>query len=96
VQDYLAAHHHFVEWLDGLRDAPDPRELERRLRSVAMVAAARGMTGTHWTFVVDGLVAYVNKRYPGDLLLSSYVSKGFDYSNIWDELMRAMDGDQSV
>jgi hypothetical protein len=43
VQHYVAAHQEFVEWLDDLPSAPDPQELERRLRSLAMVAAARGI-----------------------------------------------------
>jgi hypothetical protein len=91
MQHYLAAHQEFVEWLDELPSAPDPHELERRLRSLAMVAAERGMTSTHWAFVVDGLIAHVNRHRPGDLLLSSYVSRGFDYSHVWSDLRRVMD-----
>lgn len=91
MQDYLAAHQGFVEWFDDLSSSPDPHELERRLRLLAMVAAARGMTATHWSFVVDGLIAHVNRHHPGDVLLSSYVSRGFDYASVWDELSRAME-----
>jgi hypothetical protein len=87
---YLAAHHEFVAWLDGLAAAPEANEVEKRLRSLAMVSAERGMTATHWTFVVDGLVAYAERKFPGDILLSSYLARGFDYSNIWNDLRRAV------
>jgi len=90
VQPYLAAHQEFVTWLDELQSTPDPGEIERRVRSLAIVAAQRGMTGTHWVFVVDGLIAYVNRKHPGELLLSSYVARGFDYSAVWDQLRSAM------
>jgi hypothetical protein len=95
VQYYLAAHKGFVEWLDDLQSDPDAQELERRLRSLAMVAAARGMTSTHWTFVIDGLIAHANRSRPGDVLLSSCIARGFDYSQVWDELRVAMASDHT-
>jgi hypothetical protein len=91
MQHYLAAHQGFIDWLGTLPAAPSASEVERRLRSLAMVAAARGMTSTHWTFVVDGLIAHVNRAHPGDVLLSSRVARAFDYSQVWDELRKAMD-----
>ena len=54
-----------------------------------MTAAARGMSSTHWAFVVDGLVAYVNRRRPGDILLSSYIARGFDMAAQWSALSGA-------
>ncbi|MET0229896.1 MAG: hypothetical protein ABW186_03085 [Rhodanobacteraceae bacterium] len=85
MQTYLAAHDALVAWLDSLEAAssPAPAEVERRLWALALQAADRGMTSTHWTFVVDGLVSYVNRRAPGDLLLSSYVARGFDLCSRW-------------
>jgi len=95
MQHYMSAHKTFVDWL-GAQDAdPVPAEVERRLRSLAMVAAGRGMTRVHWTFVVDGLIAHVNRSRPGDVLLSSYVARGFEYFRIWDELQPVMDPAQS-
>jgi len=29
-------------------------------------------------FVVDGLVAHVNRQHAGNILLASYVARGFD------------------
>jgi len=86
MQTYLAAHDNFVAWLDTLSHAPSPTEVGDRLRALAVTAAARGMTGTHWTFVVDGLVAYTNRRYPGDILLSSDIARGFDLVTRWSEI----------
>ena len=55
------------------------------------IAAARGMSSTHWAFVVDGLVAYVNRRRPGDILLSSYIARGFDMAAQWNALNGAQE-----
>jgi hypothetical protein len=89
MQAYLAAHDAFVAWLDALQDAPAPAEVEDRLRALAVSAAARGMTSTHWTFVVDGLVAYANRQRPGDILLSSNLARGFDLASRWPEMQAA-------
>ena len=89
MQAYLAAHDEFVAWLDSIRDEPSPVEVETRLRMLAATAAARGMTSTHWTFVVDGLVAYVNRQRPGDILLSSNVARGFDLASQWPDIQTA-------
>jgi len=80
---WLAAHDSFIAWLDSLEAAPAPADVERQLWALALQAADRGMTSTHWTFVVDGLVAYVNRHAPGDVLLSSYVARGFDLCSRW-------------
>lgn len=86
MQAYLAAHAEFVAWLDRLEEAPPASEVEMRLWALAVTAAARGMTHTHWAFVVDGLVAYVNRRHPGDILLSSNIARGFDLASRWKEM----------
>ena len=86
MQAYLAAHDDFVAWIDALDEAPRSAEVAERLRALAVTAAARGMTSTHWTFVVDGLVAYVNRQRPGDILLSSNIARGFDLASQWPEM----------
>ena len=85
MQAYLAAHDEFVTWLGNLRTTPPPEEVERRLHELALTAAERGMTSTHWTFVIDGLVASVN-RAPRDVLVASYIARGFDLCSRWKEL----------
>jgi len=95
MQAYLAAHDDFVAWLDALEGAPSPAEVEERLRALALTAAARGMSSTHWSFVVDGLVAYANRRRPGDILLSSNIARGFDFASRWSELQAAVGAGQS-
>jgi len=89
MQTYLAAHDAFVAWLDSLDAAPSPADVERQLWALALQAADRGMTSTHWTFVVDGLVAYANRHAPGDMLLSSYVARGFDLCSRWSAVRTA-------
>lgn len=85
MQAYLAAHDDFIAWLDSLEGEPSSTEIDDRLWRLAVVAAARGMGSSHWTFVVDGLVAYVNRCYPGDILLSSNIARGFDLAARWDD-----------
>jgi hypothetical protein len=86
MQAYLAAHDAFVAWLDKLDKTPPPAEVERRLRALALTAAHRGMTSTHWTFVVDGLVAYVNRAPLRDVLVAGYIARGLDLCSRWKEL----------
>lgn len=86
MQAYLAAHDDFVTWLDSIDQAPASSEVAERLLALAVTAAARGMTSTHWTFVVDGLVAYVNRKRPGDILLASNIARGFDLASRWSEV----------
>jgi len=86
VQAYLAAHDDFVAWLDSIEADPSAAEVEERLRALALTAAARGMSSTHWIFVVDGLVAYANRMRPGDVLLSSSIARGFDLASRWRDL----------
>lgn len=86
MQAYLAAHDEFVAWLDKLGTTPPPEEIERRLHALALTAAERGMTSTHWTFVIDGLVAYVNRTPLRDVLVASYIARGFDLCSRWREL----------
>ena len=85
MQAYLAAHDEFVAWLDSLESEPSAADVADRLWNLAVAGAARGMDSTHWTFVVDGLVAYVNRRFPGDILLFSNVARGFDLSSRWSD-----------
>ena len=86
MQAYLAAHDDFVAWLNAIDQEPGPAEVAERLWALAVTAATRGMSSTHWTFVVDGLVAYVNRRRPGDILLSSNIARGFDLASRWSEV----------
>jgi hypothetical protein len=83
MQTYLAAHDEFVTWLDGLDNTPTAAEVDRRLWSLALCAANRGMAPMHWTFVVDGLIAHVHRKYPAKILLSSYLARGFDLAAQW-------------
>jgi hypothetical protein len=86
MQAYLAAHDAFVAWLDTVVETPPSAEIEQRLWALALTAAARGMSSTHWTFVVDGLVAYINRRRPTDILLASDIARGFDLAARWTEV----------
>jgi len=86
MQAYLAAHDAFVAWLDKLDMTPPPEEIERRLHALALTAARRGMTSTHWTFVIDGLVAYVSRLPLRDALVAGYIARGFDLCSRWREL----------
>lgn len=86
MQEYLAAHDDFTAWLDKMEEAPSQAEMDERLLTLAVVAAARGMSSAHWTFVVDGLVAYVKRARPGDLLLSNNVARGFDLASRWSDV----------
>jgi hypothetical protein len=88
MQAYLAAHDDFVQWLDNSDGAPTAAEVDERLRALALAAAARGMGSTHWAFVVDGLLAYVTHRRPGDPLLASHIARGFDLCGQWQELQQ--------
>jgi uncharacterized membrane protein len=90
MQAYLAAHDAFVSWLEGLDATPSPHDVDRQLWSLALKAADRGMTETHWAFVVDGLIAYVNRNSPGNILLSSYVARGFELSSKWTTVRLAL------
>jgi hypothetical protein len=90
MQAYLAAHDAFVSWLEGLDAAPSSHEIDHRLWTLALRAADRGMTDTHWTFVVDGLVAHVNRIAPGNILLSSHLARGFELSSRWTTVHLAL------
>lgn len=86
MQAYLAAHDAFVAWLDKLDTTPTPEDVERRLHALALTAAERGMTSTHWTFVIDGLVTYVSRPPLRDALVAGYIARGFDLCSRWREL----------
>jgi hypothetical protein len=86
MQIYLEAHDQFVAWLEQAAGPLTAAEIDERLRTLALCAAQRGMTAIHWTFVVDGLVAYVNRRWPDNALLPGYVARGFDLSAQWDNV----------
>ncbi len=90
MQAFLAAHDAFVAWLEGLDASPSADEMDRALWGLALKAADRGMTETHWTFVVDGLVAYVNRRAPGNLALSSQLARGFELASKWQAVRVAL------
>jgi hypothetical protein len=90
MQAYLAAHDAFVGWLESLDASPSADDIDRALWTLALEAADRGMTETHWTFVVDGLIAYVNRRAPGDILLSSQLARGFEISSRWENVKLAL------
>jgi hypothetical protein len=83
MQTYLAAHDEFVTWLDGLEETPATSEIDSRLKVLARCAADRGMTAIHWTFVVDGLVTHVTRKWPGNHSLASAVARGLDISGEW-------------
>jgi hypothetical protein len=86
MQNYLAAHDEFIAWLDGLQGTPTTSEVDGHLMALALCAAARGMTETHWIFVVDGLIAHVNRMAPGNIFLSSAIARGFDLATGWDNI----------
>jgi len=87
MKPYLEAHEAFVEWLDGAAECePTAAEVERALFGLARVAAARGMTDLHWTFVIDGLVAHAKRRCPENHELPNYVARGLDLSGSWSDL----------
>jgi hypothetical protein len=88
MQAYLAAHDDFIIWLNNREDAPTAAEIDERLRALALAAAARGMGSTHWAFVIDGLVAYVTHRRPGDPLVASYIARGVALSEQWQDLQQ--------
>jgi hypothetical protein len=90
MQAYLAAHDAFVTWLDGLDAAPSADDIDRALWNLALKAADRGMSETHWTFVVDGLIAHANRSAPGDILLSSQLARGFELSSKWPTVRLAV------
>ncbi len=83
MQAYLAAHDAFVAWLEELEGAPPPHELDQHLWALALKAAERGMTETHWTFVVDGLIAYVKRHSPRNAVLCGELARGFELSSKW-------------
>lgn len=83
MKTYLAAHDEFVHWLNGLPEPPATTEMDLRLRALAQSAAARGMTAIHWTFVVDGLVAHVQRKWPENRSLATAVARGLDISAEW-------------
>ncbi|TDR45682.1 hypothetical protein DFR29_104110 [Tahibacter aquaticus] len=84
MQTYLDAHAAFVHWLDGAADCdPTAEQVEQAMFALAAQAAQRGMTGAHWMFVVDGLIAHAKRRCPDNPELSSFVARGFDFSTKW-------------
>jgi hypothetical protein len=85
MKAYLQAHDAFVNWLDGAAECdPTAAEVEQELFGLAKCAASRGMTGLHWTFVVDGLIAHAKRRCPENEALPGYVARGLDFSVNWN------------
>ena len=88
MQLYLEAHNAFVEWLDGAAECePTAAEVERALFGLAKCAADRGMSDTHWTFVVDGLIAHARRRCPKNSELPEYIARGVELSRNWSTLL---------
>jgi hypothetical protein len=87
VKPYLEAHDAFIAWLQDVAECePTAAEVEQQLLSLALRAAARGMSDIHWTFVVDGLIAHAKRRCPDNALLPEYIARGFDLSNQWSRI----------
>ena len=84
MKPYLEAHDAFIQWLDGAAECePTAAEVERALLGLAKIAAERGMSDLHWTFVIDGLVAHAKRRCPQNSDLPDYVARGLDLSGNW-------------
>lgn len=86
---YLDAHARFVRWLDEPTSDRTPADVEKALLDLATCAANRGMTATHWEFVVDGLVAHIRRRNPENEELPALVARGFDFSSRWPAIQEA-------
>lgn len=92
MQPYLEAHDAFIEWLDGAADCePTAAEVERALLGLAKCAARRGMSETHWVFVIDGLIAHAKRRCPGNDELPGQVARGLDFATYWQTINDATD-----
>lgn len=84
MQHFLDAHAAFVNWLDGAAECePTAAQVEEAMFVLAAKAAGRGMTGAHWQFVVDGLIAHAKRRCPTNADLPQFVARGFDLSANW-------------
>ena len=87
MKPYLEAHDAFVRWLHGAADCePTAAEVDRELRSLATMAASRGMSAIHWVFVVDGLIAHTKRNCPHNDVLLGYVARGFDLVKLWPDI----------
>lgn len=87
---YLDAHAAFVNWLDGAAECdPTAAQVEQAMFVLAARAASRGMTGEHWQFVVDGLIAHAKRRCPENPDLLNFVARGFDFSSRWPSIVEA-------
>lgn len=84
MHSYLDAHAAFVNWLDGAAECdPTAAQVEQAMFALAASAASRGMTGEHWLFVVDGLIAHAKRRCLQNEDLPSLVARGVDFSTRW-------------
>jgi hypothetical protein len=88
MRPFLEAQDAFVHWLDGpaVECQPTAAEVDHELRRLAACAADRGMSPTHWTFVVDGLIAHAKRRCPENVDLPDLIARGFDFSTCWSHL----------
>ena len=87
MKPYLEAHDAFVRWLHGAAECePTVAEVDRELRSLAVMAAGRGMSALHWVFVVDGLIAHTKRNCPHNEVLLDYVARGFDLVKLWPDI----------
>lgn len=90
MKTYLDAHAAFVTWLDSVAECdPTAAEVERAMFDLAARAAHRGMTGAHWMFVVDGLIAHAKRRCPENSDLLEFVARGFNFSEEWPTVQAA-------
>lgn len=92
MQRYLDAHADFVRWLDESSAGRTPAEVEKALLDLATCAAGRGMTATHWEFVVDGPIAHARRHCPDNEDLPAFVARGFDLSGRWPAIQEAASG----
>lgn len=89
MRSYLDAHAEFVRWLDEPDVGWTPTDVEKALLDLAICAASRGMTATHWEFVIDGLIAHARRRFPNNEDLPDFVAQGFEFSNRWPAIQDA-------
>ncbi len=90
MKEYLDAHDAFVQWLNGAAECePTAAEVEKALLGLAECAANRGMTDTHWMFVIDGLVAHAKRRCPENSQLPQFIARGVEISKNWSGIRAA-------
>lgn len=90
METYLDAHAAFVSWLDAAAERqPSAADVEQAMLEPAVCATGRGMTGEHWRFVVDELVAHAQRRCPDHPGLPALVGRGVELAGRWNSIARA-------